>query len=388
MYKGTLFFAYMQTFRLLFFAYKRNSLHANNRHALSTLTSFKIFFFFLYTLSRKFASPIGSFSLFNKIIRSTMAIIKNGLSMMMRGKVGAFSYYVSDTRQIVRQAQNNSNFGATATRSPQQQSRRVLWANLVNFYKGNKAWMKKSFENLKPGVSEFNKFMQANIGMSHVALSKEQARQGVWVAQRVQISEGSLPSVTPSAVDGDRSAIINVDVTVGATTTVAQFSQSIIDNNTAFRNGDAIVCVALGGTVAAPSQDGGFVGATYRYNEFVLDTASTELMTEAYPNWSGSEGSVLCGDAESFETYVYIHTRVNGGKLYVSTEKTAELTGTQLENIEAWGATSQMTLATESYKVDQDVPLMPGDSVVPSTGNDSSSGGGGGNTGPGDGNLE
>lgn len=306
--------------------------------------------------------------------------------MMMRGKVGAFSYYVSDTRQIVRQAQNNSNYGATATRSPQQQSRRVLWANLVNFYKGNKAWMQKSFESLKPGVSEFNKFMQLNISSAHVALTKEQARQNVFVLQPLQISEGSLPSITRKYVGGDFTSKVHCDVTAGQGQTIAQYSESILAQNEAFRNGDAIVCIGIMGTTGGPSAE--LSVASYRYNEFVVDTTDNRQLAEVYPGWTSKEGDVMFENVDSYDSFVYVHTRSSNGKLYVSTERIAWFEDESAEVYDAWGASDQMTRAVESYKVDQDVPLMPGEGSIPVTGNDSSSGGGGGNTGTGDGNLE
>lgn len=317
-----------------------------------------------------------------------MAIIKNSLSMMMRGKVGAFSYYVSDTRQIVRQAQNNSNYGSTATRSPQQQSRRVLWSNLVNFYKGNKAWMKKSFEGLKPGVSEFNKFMQLNIGVSHVALTKEQARKNVFVIQPLQISEGSLPSITPKLRVESGASKVQTNIASIHESTVAEVSQNLIQLNPALRNGDAIVYVGIMGTNTAPGANMTLSGARYVYDEFVLDTTDTRVWDDVYGSWKISENTFANNHAPSADTYVYIHTRSSAGKLYVSTETIAYYDGETAAEIEKWGASDQMTLAVESYKVDQDVPLMPGDTDFPSTGNDSSSGGGGKPSGPGDGNLE
>lgn len=308
--------------------------------------------------------------------------------MMMRGKVGAFSYYVSDTRQIVRQAQNNSNYGATATRSPQQQSRRVLWANLVNFYKANKAWMKKSFENLKPGVSDFNKFMQANIGVSHVALTKEQARQNVFVIQPLQVSEGSLPSITPQFRVESGASKLQTNIASIHESTVAEVSQNLIQLNPALRNGDAIVYVGIRGTNGAPGANAELHGATYHYDEFVLDTTDTRVWDDAYSGWKISDNTFANNHAPSADTYVYIHTRSSAGRLYVSTERIAYFSGETATQIEKWGASDQMTLAVESYKVDQDVPLIPGDTNFPSTGNDSSSGGGSKPSGPGGGNLE
>lgn len=380
-YKGTHFFAYMQTFRLLFFAYKRNFFIDYNRPALGTLTFFKIFFFFIDMNIRRFASPIGSFSLFNRLICFTMAIIKNGLSMMMRGKVGAFSYYVSETRQIVRQAENNSNFGDTATRAPKQQNRRVKWANLVNFYSGNKGWMKKAFENLKPGVSVFNAFMSANISGATVALTKAQAKTKMCVLQPFVVCQGSLPSITPLTYNGDGpSAVRTLLGNITAETTVAQYSQAIISENAGFQNGDAIVAVSFAATEVLPSASAQQLKpATYTYNEFVIDSTDSSKMQEKYPLWGIAEQQVICSAVMFDPGYVYIHTRTSGGKLIVSTERIVLTSGAE-GVIEDWSSQSQVDKATDSYNVETPVLLAPGGTTTGSSSTDNNPGtdGGGG----------
>lgn len=303
-----------------------------------------------------------------------MAIIKNGLSMMMRGKVGAFSYYVSETRQIVRQAQNNSNFGATATRSPQQQSRRVLWANLVNFYSGNKGWMKKAFEDLKPGVSVFNRFMQLNIPNAHVALTKDQARSKMWVVAPYVVSQGSLPSPSFSTWSEEYESMVTFAESPAADATVAQVSSAILQNNANFLNGDAIIAINFGGTGGTPSQAGDTrYMATFIYQEFVLNTSDSRKFSEAYPAWKISENKFLRNlYLDGASAYTYIHTRNRDGKLLVSTSKMV-MSPTSIQNSEAWGDSTQMTKATESYNVETPVLLLPGGAI---TGNSGTAGGG------------
>ena len=70
------------------------------------------------------------------------------------GRVGDTTYYVRDGEQIARQSQNNSNYGATASRTPAQMSRRVKWANLVNLFKGMKSWQPKAYDFKKKGQTD------------------------------------------------------------------------------------------------------------------------------------------------------------------------------------------------------------------------------------------
>lgn len=311
-----------------------------------------------------------------------MAIIKNGLSMMMRGKVGAFSYYVSETRQIVRQAQNNSNFGATATRSPHQQSRRVLWANLVNFYSANKGWMKKAFEDLKPGVSVFNRFMQLNIPNAFVALTKAQAASKMWVPAPYTISQGSLVPPYRGSWDNNAPTRIQIEEALPADATVAQLSAAILANNGDYLNGDAVAAVAFFGySNQVTTYQGSANVPSYNYYEFVINTSDTRKFAEAYPDWGMSQTKQLtCYGLVDADGFAYIHTRKQNGKLLVSTSE-IEMNPQQVEVSQTWGSSTQIAEATESYKVDTPVMLLPGGAT---TGNSSTDGGGSNPGGGGD----
>lgn len=299
-----------------------------------------------------------------------MAIIKNNLSMMMRGKVGSFSYYVADTRQIVRQATNNSNYGETATRTAKQQERRVTWANLVNFYSANKAWMKKAYENLKPGVSVYNRFIQLNINYNKIALTKSEAQAKIWVVASYRVTQGSLPKM--SHADGPlESGYLSSDA---ETKNLGDFSRVLIARYPEFQNGDAIACVTFSGTTAAPAETSSFKTASYVYNEIVLDTASTA----ALPSWinflENVNSYVLNTEyTSSADAYVLVHTRSLGGQLLVSTE---DMRVTR-DADNAWKGEAQKNSAIDTYGMFDWIPLVPGGSTTSGTGNDSSSGGGG-----------
>lgn len=297
-----------------------------------------------------------------------MAIIKNNLSMMMKGKVGAYSYYVADTRQIVRQAQNNSNYGATATRTVKQQERRVTWANLVNFYSANKAWMKKAYESLKPGVSVYNRFIQLNINYNKVALTKSEAQAKIWVVASYRVSQGSLPKSTGN----DGVPLWSNKLPVGSDgANVGSFSRALIAAGYSYQAGDAIVFVKFNGTTGAPSSNT-LKAASYAYEELVLDPTSTKSL----PSWIRNSGDP---DEDTFrfpqvadaDAYVVIHTRSVGGQLLVSTEDMVIVN----EPDDAWKGDVQQGSAIESYGQFDLIPLEPGGSTSSGTGNDSSSGG-------------
>ena len=304
-----------------------------------------------------------------------MAIIRNTASMMLKGKVGATTYYVAESRQLARQAMNNSNYGVNASRTDLQQARRVKWSNLVNFYSTNKAWMKKAYEDLKPGVSIFNRFMQLNINDASVALTRGEAQAKVWVPSIYRVTQGSLTPLRGSFENEMPGFEIEGSVAIEETTTVAQFSQSFLANNPNFRNGDAIVFVFFSGISGVPGDDTDIVPASYQYLELVLDTEDTTIFKEKYVSFNYVAGRITCEKGDGAQAAVVIHTRKSGGKLYVSTQDIF-LNEAQTSGLEAWKSASQFAKAIASYGESTTVPLVPGGQGSLGSGNDSSSGGG------------
>lgn len=315
-----------------------------------------------------------------------MAIIRNTASMMLKGKVGATTYYVAESRQLARQAMNNSNYGENASRTDLQQARRVKWSNLVNFYSANKAWMKKAYEELKPGVSIFNRFMQLNINAARVALTRGEAQAKVWVPSVYRVTQGSLTPLRGSFENELPGFEVEGPLTINETTTVAQFSQSFLAQNPNFRNGDAIVFVFFSGTSGDPGDEAEIIPATYRYLELVLDNEDTTLFQTKYISFNFTEGRLTSDEGDGAQAAVVIHTRKSGGKLYVSTQDIF-LNEVQTGNLEAWRSASQLAKAIASYGESSTIPLAPGGEGSLGSGNDSSSGGGSAPGGDGGGSL-
>lgn len=168
-----------------------------------------------------------------------MAIIRNTAAMRLRGKVGNTSYYVQGRRQVARVGQNSSNYGEDARRSYKQQTNRVKWANLVNFYKASKDWMHGAFEFKKPTQSDYNRFMQLNKASSLVALPKALAEAGAAVPFYYRISEGSLHQVAITVGEENRytDIVTTINPTILQTGTIGDFSRDLIANNSFLESG-------------------------------------------------------------------------------------------------------------------------------------------------------
>ena len=90
---------------------------------------------------------------------------------------------------------------------------RTQWANLGAIYKQFDSMLRRGFEELPPQMSVYNAFIQANLGVVKVYITKRMKLNGGAILAPYQITRGSLPSI---------------------------FSQAVIDNNASFLEGDQI----------------------------------------------------------------------------------------------------------------------------------------------------
>lgn len=167
-----------------------------------------------------------------------MAIL-TGINTKLRGSVGQYTFQRLNGQTVAKEKVEKK---AVPTRTLAQMIRRVRWANLVNLYRSFEGTLHPSFEGKDPKVSDYNMFMQSNIGMSPIALTKNQAVQGGCVVDAYQITRGQLPAIAVEFGAGD---IPETDIAVGtlnlgSSTTLKAFSDAIIANNTGWRNGDQL----------------------------------------------------------------------------------------------------------------------------------------------------
>lgn len=289
-----------------------------------------------------------------------MALIRNAANMIRKGRVGETTYYVSGGQQIARQARNDSNFGDSARRSEAQQSRRVLWANLVNFYKASMSWMPKAFETKKRNQSDYNKFMQVNIGSSKIALTKTEAAEGACVASNFIVSQGSLPTVEIVQLENSwRTNLALGDLSISDSTTVAEFTRALVANNAHIIEGMQVSFASYQQTVDAL----GTPRLISRLYEVTLDTKSSIPVRAHLPVFCSSsvDGYLGTNDAISIGGFAFILSSLQNGRLLVSTQ---QLVTNNEELISEYSSDVQMKLAITSYGVNTEVILSPTGTVT------------------------
>lgn len=292
-----------------------------------------------------------------------MAITRSTASRVRKGRVGDSVYYTSQGREIVRAALNSSNYGASASRTEAQQSRRVRWSNLVNFYKASKGWMHKAFENRKAGVSDYNMLIKLNVNGSTIALTKQQAASGACVAEPFQVSQGSLmpiESVKRSNIWRTNIALGSLSIT--ATTTVGEFSQAVIAANSWLRENMQISFVSYQQTIDN-SNVPRVICTSY---EVTLSDSSTELLRSYLPEFcsSADNGFLATSSAISPGCFTYVLSESDGGRTMVSSQT---LVNNNADTIARYSSSQQVSDAIASYGVSGSVFLDSGSQPVDPT---------------------
>lgn len=290
-----------------------------------------------------------------------MALVRNAANTLRKGRIGETTYYTSKGRQIARQSLNNSNYGESARRSLAQQTRRVKWANLVNFYKLCAGWMPKAFETKKAGQTDYNKFMQLNVNAQRVALTRDQAINGGCVVDAFTITQGSLIPATGSLDNNLIISTLNIQ-NFGSgwgSLTVGQFSSSLIELNNHIKAGMQLSLVMVGQTIDGAS----IPRAAVDFREVILDPDSTELISKYMGNVLGgttSENSLLNATLGTAVGGAFIISEQTETGLKVSSEV---LVG-NFSTAEQYSTAAVVDAAIATYGLDKEVILSP-DSAEP-----------------------
>lgn len=239
----------------------------------------------------------------------------------LKGNAGTLAFRQQGGQTIVSgRIYNNKSAGDGASYA--QRVQRCRLANIVNFYKVIRQFEAKAWENKGARVSDYNMFAQKNLPTNDVYLPKTYANVGSTVVARYMVSQGSLPQVAVTLLDGP--AITNIDITgltIQADTTVGALSQAIIDLNKEFLNGDKLTFAVLRSQpiVLAGASLPGLVA---EYIEFNLNVDSTDLVQSVL---SSANAAIVANNnklALQFEgsAMMVVHTREISGRLYTSTQ--------------------------------------------------------------------
>lgn len=289
-----------------------------------------------------------------------MAIIRNAANTLKKGRVGQTTYYISKGQQVARQSRNDSNYGETARRTELQQNRRVLWANLVQFYKISARWMPKAFESKRPGQTDYNKFMAVNVPSARIPLTKSQAEAGACVVDGFLVSQGSLPSIEVSKVGNAwKTNLMIGSLTINAATTVANLTDALIANNANVREGMQLSFASYQQMVDPL----GTPRVNCRLYEVTLSLNDSSKLRDHIPALGSSSVDNAIGTSEDVPTggFAWILSELQNGTLRTSTQL---LTINNSVLIAQMTTAAQLKTATESYGIDSEVILNPSTTVT------------------------
>jgi len=277
----------------------------------------------------------------------------------MKGRVGQTTYYISKGQQVARQSRNDSNYGEAARRTELQQARRVLWANLVEFYKVSARWMPKAFETKGIGQTDYNKFMAVNVPTARIPLVKTQAEAGACVVDGFIVSQGSLPSIEVTQMTNSwKTNLLIGSLQITATTTVGEVSEALINNNANCRAGMQLSFASYQQSVDPL----GTPRLNCRLYEFTLDTHNNSYVRDHIPALGCSSVDGAIGTSEDVPTgaFAWILSELQNGALRVSTQL---LTVNNSTLIAQYISSQQLNDAIASYGLDGEVILNPGTTV-------------------------
>lgn len=289
-----------------------------------------------------------------------MAIVRNAANTIRKGRIGETTYYVSGGQQIARQSRNDSNFGESARRSEAQQSRRVMWANLVNFYKVSAGWMPKAFETKKRNQSDYNKFMAVNIGNSTIALTKDESAAGACIAAPYIVSQGSLPSIEIVQLsDQWRTNLALGTLVIDDETTNAQLTAALEASNAHIHEGMQISFVSYQQSVDPL----GTPRLICRCYEITLSRTSSDVVRDFLPEFCSQsiQGYLGTNTSISIGGFAYIVSELVTGGLKVSTQ---QLVSNNSTLISQYSSSIHINEAIKSYGLDQEVILSPTGTVM------------------------
>lgn len=277
-----------------------------------------------------------------------MAVVKNFAMLDQKGKIGGQVYYQvageTRSRQLAASVSN--------PRTVSQMEQRTRWANLVNFYRANKSWMKYAYETKKKTQSDYNKFMSLNVANSRIYLPKSIANQGGCIVDAYQMTQGSLSPVEVSR--GTNSWLTNIFLpnssNLDLNSTIGEWSTSLLEGNPAIHEGDQLSFIRFTQLTSAST---GVPYVVVRKYEVIVKTSDTrrfyDYMPADYivPGGTVQSPCIEVEDSGNAGGFLLILSRTVGGKTYVSTQSIVVANNSTM--IEQYSSAAAQQTAIDSY---------------------------------------
>ena len=302
-----------------------------------------------------------------------MAIL-NGLIRKMSGSTGDFTFKQLNGQTVVSEK-------VTQMRNPRsaaQMQTRTKFTNIVSMYRGIRPLINYGFETKSKGCSDYNMFVRVNMQQTPVYLTKQQVAGGACVAAPYQITQGSLPAIVISGTGNSAKTDIYLGaLTIGATTTVAQFAQAVVENNADYKYGDQISYFLVKQKV---NEETGIPYCQFSACKVVLDAAdsTTKLWDVVFRNGFSTQDSSLAHSGNDGDcVFCWVHSRkASNGKTLVSSQMLLNANSILAD----YEGDMAYNLASSSYGQSMTAFLSPDGGVTGSTsgGGDNNGGGNGG----------
>ena len=270
----------------------------------------------------------------------------------------------------------------TEVRNPRtnaQMQTRTKWGNIIAMYKGIRPLLNYGFESRPKNLSDYNMFVKLNMQRTPIHLTKQAVAGGACVATAYQISQGSLPAIVLTGTGQN----VKTDIRLGgesitSSTTVAQFSAAVVQNNADYRYGDQISFFLVKQMVNAET---GIPYCQFSAAKVILDAANDEKLadvTGSSHGFASADGFLAHVGNDGDCAYAWVHTRKSAnGKTLVSSQSLISANSI-LAN---YMGDAAYNLASSSYGSTMEVFLSPDGNATGSTSGGGDNGGGNGGDG-------
>ena len=269
-----------------------------------------------------------------------------------RGKVGDLVF----SRRLGQQVTKAYNPSPLNPKTEAQMMQRTKLAGLVAAYRAMRVILDHSFTNRKEGQTSYNVFVSSNMAIAPF-LSKQQAEQGVVVVLPYIVAKGVLSRIFVSG-SGDN-AYTNIalgSLVIDDDTTIAEFSQAVVDNNAGWEYGDQLTYFSVIQTALPGTSD--FPHVSAQKFKVTLDQSNTETLRTYLPDYGSATVDGFLGHGSHYAAggFCWIHSRKDAqGALQVSTQELI----CNIDNSQ-WTGADQQEYAIRSYGSNMEGYLVPG----------------------------
>ncbi len=304
---------------------------------------------------------------------ASMAIL-NGLIRKMKGSAGQLTFKQVNGQTIVSEK-------VTAVANPRtdaQMQTRTKFTNIIQMYRGIRPLLNYGFEAKPKTLSDYNMFVKVNMQRTPIYLTKQAVAGGACIATAYQISQGSLPAIVLTGTGQN----VKTDIRLGgesitSSTTVAQFSAAVVNNNADYRYGDQISFFLVKQLVNAET---GIPYCQFSAAKVILDAANESTLADVTGGSTGFkavDGNLGHSGSDGDCAYTWVHTRKADGKTLVSSQDLLVANSKESD----YQGDNAYTLSKSSYGSSIESFLVPDGNATGATaggdGDDDEGGGGG-----------